>query len=125
MHELSVTESILDITLHHAAQANAKRVTAIYLVIGQLSSIVDDSVSFYWDIISKGTLAEGAGLHFQRIATEMQCLACNQRYQPNNKHLACPHCGSYQVKVIAGEEFYLESIEVETAEMESERDVGS
>ena len=125
MHELSITENILAITLRHAAQANATRVTDIHLVIGQLASIVDDSVSFYWDIISKGTLAEGAELHFQRIPTEMECLACDQRYQPNDRQLACPHCGSHQVKVVAGEEFYLESIGVETAAREREKDLGS
>ena len=64
MHELSITESILDITLRHARQAGAGRVTNLYLVIGQLASIVDDSVQFYWDIVAKGTLAEGAHLHF-------------------------------------------------------------
>ncbi len=125
MHELSITENILNITLRHAIQASAKRVTDIRLVIGQLSSIVDDSVSFYWDIISKDTLAEGAELHFQRIATEMQCLTCNQRYHPSDKDLACPQCGGYQVKVVAGEEFYLESIEVEMVEREREGDIGS
>jgi hypothetical protein len=57
MHELPVTESILDIAVKHARQANAQRIADIYLVIGQLSSIVDDSIQFYWDIIAKDTLA--------------------------------------------------------------------
>lgn len=45
MHELAVTRSILEIATRYASQANASRVTDIYLVIGQLSTIVDDSVS--------------------------------------------------------------------------------
>jgi hydrogenase nickel incorporation protein HypA/HybF len=52
MHELAVTEHILDIALKHAQNANALSVDEIYLVIGQLSSIVDDSIQFYWDIFS-------------------------------------------------------------------------
>ena len=115
MHELPITESILEIALRHAEGAQAKRVTDIHLVIGQLSSIVDESVSFYWDIISKGTIAEGAELHFRRIQTEMLCLDCNQRYNPGEGGLACPSCKSSRVRVVAGEEFSLEAIEVDTS----------
>jgi hydrogenase nickel incorporation protein HypA/HybF len=113
MHELPITESILEISLRHADQARAKRITDIYLVIGQLSSIVDESVAFYWDIVSKDTIAEGAELHFRRIQTQMLCLDCNQRYHPGNEDLACPYCHSTMVRVVAGEEFALEAIEVD------------
>jgi hydrogenase nickel incorporation protein HypA/HybF len=113
MHELAVTESILNITLKHASQAQVKKVTDLYLVIGQLASIVDDSVKFYWDIISKDTLAEGARLHFRRLPVELLCLNCSRQYTPAGEDFACPDCQSEQIKVIAGEEFFLESIEVE------------
>jgi hydrogenase nickel incorporation protein HypA/HybF len=113
MHELSVTEGLLNITLRHAEQAEAKRVTTLHIVVGRLSSIVDDSVQFYWDIISKDTIAEGAMLHFQRIPIELECLNCGQRYTPEVEDFACPNCKSEQIKIIAGEEFYLDSIEVE------------
>jgi hydrogenase nickel incorporation protein HypA/HybF len=114
MHELTVTESILEIALRHAGQAQAKRVTDLHLVIGQLSSIVDDSVQFYWDFISEHTPAEGARLHFQRIPSEFLCLDCDRSYLPGRDDLACPSCGSAHIKILKGEEFYLESIEVET-----------
>jgi hydrogenase nickel incorporation protein HypA/HybF len=52
MHELAVTESILEIALRHAQEHNARHITGLYLVLGQWASIVDDSVQFYWDIIS-------------------------------------------------------------------------
>jgi len=113
MHELPVTESILEISLRHARQAEARRITDLYLVIGQLASIVDDSVQFYWDIISKDTLAEGAKLHFRRLETEMRCLDCNLNYKPAAFDMACPSCGGSNIKVVAGEEFFLESIDVE------------
>ena len=58
MHELTVTESLLELALRHAKTNDTKRINDLYLVIGQLSSIVDDSVQFYWDIIAKNTLAE-------------------------------------------------------------------
>ncbi len=113
MHELSVTESILEISLRHARQANASRITNLYLVIGQLASIVDDSVQFYWDIVSKGTLAEGAELHFRRLPATLLCLDCQNRYFPSGDGFACPQCSSEHVKVVTGEEFFMEAIDIE------------
>jgi hydrogenase nickel incorporation protein HypA/HybF len=113
MHELSVTESILEISLRHANNANAKRVTNLYLVIGQLASIVDDSVQFYWDIVSKGTIADGAILHFRRLPAKLACLDCNHQYNPDGNGFSCPNCNSDHVKVISGEEFFMEAIDVE------------
>jgi hydrogenase nickel incorporation protein HypA/HybF len=74
---------------------------------------VDDSVQFYWDMISENTLAEGAQLVFRRVPVELLCLSCAQRYSPNGNELACPSCGAAQVKIIAGEEFYVEAIDVQ------------
>ncbi len=113
MHELSITESILEITLRHARQAQAKKITDLFLVVGQLSSIVDDSVQFYWDFVSQGTEAEGARLHFRRIPAELVCQSCQRRFDWNGEDVLCPDCHSAQVKVASGEEFYLESIVAE------------
>lgn len=113
MHELPVTESILEIALRYANKAGAKRVTDLYLVIGQLSSLVDDSIQFYWDMIAKDTIAEGASLHFERIPAEMHCLDCGESFSPDEETLACPKCGSIRVKVTRGEEFRLDSIDVD------------
>jgi hydrogenase nickel incorporation protein HypA/HybF len=113
MHELSVTQSILEIALRHAEKAGANKILQLNLTIGQLSSIVDDSVQFYWDIVSEGTIANGATLNFKRIPTVLLCLNCDHRYTPTGEDLACPLCNSNQVKVISGQEFLLESIDVE------------
>ena len=115
MHELAVTESILNIATQHAMQANAVRVTDVRLVIGQMSSIVDDSVKFYWDMISEGTMCEGAQLHFERRPTVLQCLDCDQTYTLDGELVDCPNCHSAHIKVVSGEEFYVESIEIEAA----------
>jgi hydrogenase nickel incorporation protein HypA/HybF len=113
MHELAVTENILNIAVQHATQANAVRVTSLQLVIGQLSSIVDDSVLFYWDLISAGTVCAGAQLHFERRPAQLKCLACEQIYTLQGELTDCPNCHSARLKVVSGEEFYLDSIEVE------------
>jgi hydrogenase nickel incorporation protein HypA/HybF len=113
MHELPVTQSLLEIAVRHAQQSNAQRILGINIVIGQLATIVDDSVQFYWDLIAQDTIAEGAQLNFRRIPAELQCQDCNRRYIPGPTELSCPDCQSSNVKVVAGKEFFLESIDVE------------
>jgi hydrogenase nickel incorporation protein HypA/HybF len=113
MHELSITENLLDIILRHAQNDGATRVTNIYLVIGQLSSIVDDSVKFYWNMIAKDTIAQEAILHFKRISIRLTCLDCSHDYEPTGDELSCPKCKGIHVKVLMGEEFYVEAIDIE------------
>jgi hydrogenase nickel incorporation protein HypA/HybF len=114
MHELPITQSILEIALRHGENAGAKRITDLYIVIGQLSSVIDDSVQFYWDILSNGTIAEGSRLHFERIPATLECLDCGEVYSLNESSLTpCPQCGSFRVTIIAGKDFRLDSIEID------------
>lgn len=120
MHELPITENILNIALKYGEKAEAVRITDLYLIIGQLSSVVDDSIKFYWEIISKGTICSGANLHFERIPALFNCLDCGHSYGLTAELSACPNCDSIKIDVIAGEEFQLKSIEIETGKAEEE-----
>ena len=113
MHELAVTESILEIALKHARQAGASRVSDIYLVIGKLSSIIDDSVQFYWEMIAEGSICDHARLHFQSIPARMKCNQCGLEFEMLDRLNPCPDCASIQLTIIAGEEFFVESIAIE------------
>lgn len=113
MHELSVTQSILKIALEHAEKADAKRVTDLHIVLGELSTMVDDSIQFYWDTIARDTIAAGATLHFRRVPAELQCMSCFKKYRPTEEELVCPHCGGVGAKIIAGEELFVEAIDIE------------
>lgn len=116
MHELPVTQSVLEIALDRARKAGASRITDIHLVIGELSTNVDESVQFYWDIIARGTMAEGAQLHFRRVSAELQCVSCGTRYGLDGGELVCPNCGKAGSRILAGEEFALEAIDVDDRE---------
>jgi hydrogenase nickel incorporation protein HypA/HybF len=114
MHELSVTQSILDIVLRHAQQAGASRIMGINLVIGELAGFVDDSIQFYFDFLSRDTVAQGAQLNFERLAARVRCHACGAEYAPPNSRLwSCPECDALGGEIIAGREFSVASIEID------------
>ncbi len=113
MHELSVTKSILEIALRHAEESEAVRVVDVYLVVGQLSSFVGESIQFYWDMLSKETVCAGAVLHFEHVAAEFYCVDCKRPFFLPDQLTPCPQCGGIQLKLIAGDEFQLQSIEIE------------
>ena len=116
MHELAVTEDILKIALEEADKNQASRVSDIFLTIGRLSSIVDDSVQFYWDHISKDTLCEGATLHFNRPPAVFKCNKCGQEFEVTEDLLPCPVCNSFDLEVLSGNEMQVDQIEIVTEE---------
>lgn len=114
MHELPVTQGILERVLEHAAKANASRVTAIHLVIGERSGISPECIEFYWDAISRGTLAHGATIHVRRLPFEMTCLDCARAFHPTQVTLGyqCPACNGMNVRTTHGEECGVEAIDI-------------
>ncbi len=111
--ERAVIQSILAKALLQARASNARRVRGLKLVLGELSDLDRRSIQRYWDELSQGTLAERAQLDFRFTQAEVQCMACFAKYHPQSGEIHCPQCGSYGAKILSGEEFYLESIELD------------
>lgn len=112
MHESEATKFILDKVLLKARQSNAKHITHLHLLLGEISELDQNSIQKNWDELSKGTPAESAQLHFRFITAEVQCMSCFQKYHPENGKIHCPYCGSMGAKILTGEGFSIESIEM-------------
>lgn len=109
MHELAITQNIIDIAV---SQAQDRKITGINLVIGELSSVVEDSIRFCFDVISKETPAEGATIAIVRVRAVLRCVSCGHEFGMETAGV-CPACGKRGGEIAAGKEFYMESIEVE------------
>ena len=113
MHELAITQSMLDLVLEEANKTGAGKVQKINLVLGDMAGIVGDCVQFYFEFLSKGTPAEGASVSFREIPTQARCRECGEVFTPEAFDWSCPKCCEVSVEITAGKELYVESIEVE------------
>jgi hydrogenase nickel incorporation protein HypA/HybF len=113
VHELAVTQSLLNTVLDEAKTAKAKRVTKINMVVGELSGVVSDCVQFYFDIMKKDTTAQEATIDFKPVPAQLKCRDCGTDFHPEDNLWVCPNCSSYNMEIMGGRDCYIESIEVE------------
>lgn len=111
MHEYALTEGILSIVQKEATKAGATRVDEIVIVIGELSTFVDESIEMYFAELSRGTVAGNARLVFRKVEARAGCLNCKTEFRPRNAFIYCPECGSHLFDLKEGSELYIESIE--------------
>jgi hydrogenase nickel incorporation protein HypA/HybF len=113
LHELGLSRAILDIVVRHAGGG---RVTVVNLRVGELRQVIPDTLAFYFGLVARGTLCEGARLEHELVVATLRCTACADEWKLEAPAFRCPSCGSSQVIVQSGEEFHVESIEVEEVE---------
>ncbi len=113
MHELAITQSMLDIVLEQAERAGAKKIGKINLVIGELTGFVEECVKFYFDLLAENTIAEGANLSFTSVSPRGRCRSCDEVFELKEYDWTCPRCGGSDVEITAGKELFVDSIDVE------------
>jgi hydrogenase nickel incorporation protein HypA/HybF len=101
-----IMQRFIDIILQKAN--HKKRVLSVHLVIGEL---IDFSPEIF-QRLTRGTSMEDAKLQIRIAPAELQCMACFGKYHPIGKRISCPICGSVGAKILSGEEFIVESIEM-------------
>ncbi len=113
MHELSVASAVLNTAIKHAGP---RSVSVVSLRIGKLRQVVPDSLRFYFEIVSRDTVCEGARLALEEIDARLACSDCAHEWEPEILAFRCPRCESATVRVLAGEELEVDYIEVEDEE---------
>ncbi|MFE3799775.1 hydrogenase maturation nickel metallochaperone HypA [Nocardia tengchongensis] len=108
MHEMAITQSVIDAIGEHAA---GRKVHGVTLEVGALCAIVPDAMRFCFEVAAEGTVAEGAFLDIRIISGTARCRTCGSDFTLLDPVLLCP-CGSADVEVTAGRELRIRSMEV-------------
>ncbi|MCX7727185.1 MAG: hydrogenase maturation nickel metallochaperone HypA [Chitinispirillaceae bacterium] len=113
MHELSIAEELINI-INQTAKANKlSRVAKVKLRIGEMRGIVPESLVFAFEVIGKGSVAEGTAIDIVTIKTKALCNKCKKEFEVEDYNFICPVCGSMDVVVIEGKELIIDSLEGE------------
>ncbi len=113
MHEYDLSAAIVATVNKHAA---GRRVTHVTLRIGRLRQVVKDTLEFYFAIVGRESLCQGATLEIIDVPAVLRCNSCKNEWEIEIPAFICGDCGPGAVEVATGEEFMVESIEVEDEE---------
>ena len=113
MHEVSICESIIAILKEHAAKEGATKVTYVRLKVGEMAGVVEESLRFAFEMVSKGTLADGAQLVIDSVPLTARCRSCNKTFHIIGYAFSCAHCESPEIEVVSGRELQVDEIELE------------
>jgi hydrogenase nickel incorporation protein HypA/HybF len=110
MHELSVASAIVNTAAKHAG---SRPVSVVSVRVGALRQVVPDSLLFYFEIVARDGVCEGARLELTEVPLRLHCLDCDDEWEPEYPDFRCPRCSPGTVEAMSGEELEVDYIEVE------------
>jgi hydrogenase nickel incorporation protein HypA/HybF len=108
MHELGITQEILEVVTQRAQDRKVKR---IVLEIGKLSCVLPDAIRFCFDLCTAGTVAEGAELEIIQPPGRGCCRQCGVEFALHAVIARCV-CGSSDIDWLSGEELRIKAMEI-------------
>lgn len=116
MHELPLTNKILDIALDYARKNEASQIVSVQIGLGVMHEAEPEWMNRYFSWISRGTAAEKANLEFKRYPVIWFCQKCRNpfaEHDDTSTRIFCPECSeNRELILISGKEFRVESIVV-------------
>ena len=113
MHEMSLTESLVDLIETEREKQGFSRVRTVRVAIGALGHVDPDAVCFCFDAVARGTVVEGARLDIRTVPGQAWCLDCAKMVCLADRMAACPECGAYRLQVTGGDDLRLDELEVD------------
>ncbi len=113
MHEVGITQSIIEIAEQHARAQGAARINTVTVEIGALSGVIPEAVEFCFEACARDTLVEGARLIIQHIPGRGRCNECGAETALDQQTFACPGCGNFGLETLQGNELRVTELEVD------------
>jgi hydrogenase nickel incorporation protein HypA/HybF len=122
MHEFSFAYNIFKVAEATAIKYNAKKITEVYLEIGELTLIVPELLKQSFKMATKGSIAEGAELIIEIVPGEIKCNDCGktstvtlneEAYLTGLQLFQCRHCESKNTAILSGKKANVKNIKIQ------------
>lgn len=120
MHELSVAEGMMRIVVRTARENALGRIVAVRMKIGRLRGFDARQIALCFEMLSAGTLADGARLEIEAVSPHCHCRDCGRSWMAEGFRLDCPSCGGHEADIVGGHELHIENVVGEPRETESD-----
>lgn len=112
MHEMSLAEGIRSIVLDQARSHGFSRVTVLRLEIGRFAGVEKPALEFAFDVVMRGSPAEGARLEMIDLPGKALCYDCMKTVEIAARLDPCPLCGGGKLIPDGGDEMRIRDMEV-------------
>jgi len=112
MHEVSIMEEAVRLAVDTAKARGADRVLGLRLRVGAMSGVVPEALHFAFDVICRGTIAEGAGLEIETVLAACWCAGCQAEFECADWLNECPRCHDVSGDLRRGRELEIASVEM-------------
>ena len=115
MHELSVTQGLLDTVIAEATKNDATKVLSVSIVMGEYYDYIPEVMQEYFEALGEGTIAESAIIKAEIVPVKIFCEKCNKEYSGKGiSAIRCTTCGTNKIQVLSGKEFYIKNLEIQS-----------
>ena len=114
MHEITLCQRALELIEQQATLLGSQLVTGVWLKIGAFSCVETCALSFCFDLVCRGTLAEGCKLLLEEQEAECWCESCQQFVTLLTQRVRrCPQCNSDMLRIVADDGLQIRRIEID------------
>ena len=110
MHELAIAEAVVDIAVRHA---DGRPVRKVELRVGHLRQVVPSALEFAFQLLTTGTVLDGAELLIEDVPARGRCRVCGIETTMRQFPLQCSSCGGLDLELLEGEELLVDALELQ------------
>jgi hydrogenase nickel incorporation protein HypA/HybF len=113
MHEMGIAQQLVQIAMDSIPEdIENPKVEILNLKIGKLASVVEHSLTFCIEIITKDTPLENVRLNIDFVPVMVHCKSCDNKWEVTGAVFKCPFCEDGDVQMLTGREIEITSLEL-------------